>query len=140
MNGPRRPTRRAARGMAPRPAETAPALPPSPRSHAQPAATAVEPRERGWGEQVWQQPMVSPRPSSVLEGEPFVDPRLVEEEAIIRQWLPPGVPLGTPPRGMGPPPPGARWPGVPPVGTQPMRQQLPLNRELLRRLLLTGGV
>jgi hypothetical protein len=29
MNGPRRPTRRAARGMAPRPAETAPALPPS---------------------------------------------------------------------------------------------------------------
>jgi hypothetical protein len=147
MNGapfasrPTRRTTRSARGATPRPAEVAPGLPPSPRSRAQPVAAEVEPREPGWGEQVWQQPMVTPRPSSVLEAEPFINPRLIEEEAVIRQWLPPGVPLGTPPRGMGPKPsPGPPWPGSVPLGPQPMRQPLPLNRELLRRLLLRGGV
>jgi hypothetical protein len=117
--------------MAPRPAEAAPGLPPSPR----PAAEAV-PSASMWGERRWHPGIDPSLLPAIGEAEPWLSPAM--GEALIRDLLPPGVPREAPPRGEGPRP-ETVWPGRP-AGPQPMRQPLPLNRELLRRLLLTGGV
>jgi hypothetical protein len=120
-----------------RPAEAAPTPLPSAGLWTQPV-TDVVPPERPWGERTWGH--LWRAPGSLGEAERYSDWRRAREEALIRDLLPPGVSPETPPRER-PLPQGPRWPGFPPVAPQPIGQRRPmLNRELLRRLLLTGGV
>jgi hypothetical protein len=75
---------------------------------------------------------------SIAETEPYTEARRLQEQAIIRDLLPPGVSPETPPLRLGGSQPQPRY-AAPPGPAGPMSRQVPLRREdLLRRWLTTG--
>jgi hypothetical protein len=151
MNGPGLPgasgrvvrrTTRVARGAVPRPGEVAPTVAPSTgRVQAQPAAEAGEPIESGWLERILGYGASDVPPPSIGEADPYYSWRKAREQGIIRDVLPPGVPLETAPRpGQPPPAPGQPWPGRIPGGPQPIGRRPMPDRVLLRWLLTSGGL
>jgi hypothetical protein len=122
-----RPTRRAARGAAPRMAEATVPLGSRPRPRPAPTGAMTEPLEPIGGEQLWQTGTTPTPPAAALTMPPMAAGAWTPAQmAALQRFMPPAAPGPMAPSPMGPPPAARRAPSM-------------LDRASLRRLMLRPG-